>query len=86
MMFQFEETGMYKINLEIQQLPEGPFLATSPELPGLVVQADSVEELLAMAPEVAHDLIEVMRETGEPLPGGLEAVTTPGRVPLLVPA
>jgi len=34
---------MYKITLEIERLPEGPYLGTSPELPGLVVQGDSVE-------------------------------------------
>jgi predicted RNase H-like HicB family nuclease len=77
---------MYKITLEIEQLPEGPFLGTSPELPGLVVQADSVEEVLRLAPDIAHDLIAVMIETRQPLPRNLETVTTPGRVPVLVPA
>jgi predicted RNase H-like HicB family nuclease len=77
---------MYKITLEIEQLPEGPFLGTSLDLPGLVVQADSIEEVLRLAPDVAHDLITVMIETQQPLPLGLETVTTPGRVPVLVPA
>jgi predicted RNase H-like HicB family nuclease len=78
--------GMYKINLEIEQLPEGPFLGTSPDLPGLVVQADTVEEVLRLAPDVAHDLIAVMVETQQKLPRGVETVTTPWRVPVLVPA
>jgi len=77
---------MYRINLEIEQLPEGPFLGTSPDLPGLVVQAGSVEEVLRLAPDVAHDLIAVMVETHQKLPRGLETVTTPWRVPVLVPA
>lgn len=77
---------MYKIDLEIEQLPEGPFLATSPDLPGLVVQANSVEEVLRLAPDVAHDLIAVMIETQQSLPRGIETVTTPWRVPVLVPA
>ena len=59
---------MYQITLEIQQLPEGPFLGTSPELPGLIVQAETAEEVVALAPGIAKDLIEVMRETGQPLP------------------
>jgi len=54
---------MYKITLEIEHLPEGPYLGTSPDLPGLVVQADSVQEVLQLAPDVAHDLIAVMVET-----------------------
>lgn len=77
---------MYQITLEIQALPEGPYLATSPELPGLVVQGESVEEVLELAPEVAHDLIAVMVETGQPLPAGVGTVTAPSRIPLLVPA
>lgn len=59
---------MYKITLEINQLPEGPYLGTSPDLPGLVVQGDSVQAVLRLAPDVAHDLIAVMLETGQPLP------------------
>ncbi|HEX9737311.1 MAG TPA: type II toxin-antitoxin system HicB family antitoxin [Thermoanaerobaculia bacterium] len=70
---------MYKITLEINQLPEGPFLGTSADLPGLVVQADSVQAVLQLAPDVAHDLIEVMIETGQPLPGGIETVKAPSR-------
>jgi len=77
---------MYKITLEIEQLPEGPYLGTSPDLPGLVVQADSVQEVLRLAPDVAHDLIAVMVETNQQLPTGIETVTAPGRVPVLVPA
>jgi len=77
---------MYKITLEIEHLPEGPYLGTSPDLPGLVVQADSIQEVLQLAPDVAHDLIAVMVETHQPLPSGIETVTAPGRVQVLVPA
>lgn len=77
---------MYKITLEIEQLPEGPYLGTSPDLPGLVVQADNIQEVLRLAPDVAHDLIAVMIETNQQLPPGIETVTAPGRVPVLVPA
>ena len=59
---------MYQITLEIQHLPEGPYWGTSPELPGLIVQAETVGEVVSLAPGIAKDLIEVMRETGQPLP------------------
>ena len=62
---------MYKVILEIEQLPEGPFLGTSPDLSGLVIQADSVEEVLRLAPDVAHDLLGVMVETQQKLPASL---------------
>jgi predicted RNase H-like HicB family nuclease len=55
------------VTLEIERLPEGPYLGTSPDLPGLIVEADAPEEVIWLAPDIARDLIEVMQETGRPL-------------------
>ena len=77
---------MYQITLEIQKLEEGPYLGTSPELPGLIVQGASPEEVVELAPDIARDLIEVMLENGEALPPGLQLLTIPTRVSLVVPA
>ncbi|MBI1955909.1 MAG: type II toxin-antitoxin system HicB family antitoxin [Acidobacteria bacterium] len=77
---------MYRITLEIQRLPEGPYLGTSPDLPGLIVQASTPEEVVALAPAIAKDLITVMRETGQPLPEGLPPLEQTLRVTLLVSA
>ena len=55
---------MYQITLVIEHLPEGPYLGTSPELPGLIVQADTSEEVIELAPEIASDLIAIMKKTG----------------------
>ena len=76
---------MYQITLEIQKLEEGPYLGTSPDLPGLIVQGASPEEVVELAPDIARDLIEVMLETGEPLPPGLRRLPTPTRISLVVP-
>jgi predicted RNA binding protein YcfA (HicA-like mRNA interferase family)/predicted RNase H-like HicB family nuclease len=43
-------------------LPEGVFLATSDELPGLVAQGRTVAEALEIARDVARKLIEARRE------------------------
>ena len=71
----------YSVTLEIERLPEGPYLGTSPDLPGLIVQADSPEGVILLAPDIARDLIEVMQETGQPLPEKLKppvrATTSP---------
>lgn len=72
----------YRITLEIEHLPEGPYLGTSPELPGLIVQADSPEEVIRLAPDIAHDLIEVMDEMGQSLPPQLMVFDMPLRVPI----
>jgi predicted RNase H-like HicB family nuclease len=76
----------FQITLDIEQLDEGPYLGTSPDLPGLIVQADSPEKVIALAPDIARDLIEVMLEAGQPLPDQLKPVTTPRHVSLTVPA
>ena len=75
---------MYQITLEIRRLDEGPYLGTSPELPGLIVQGASPEEVVELAPDIARELIAVMLETGQPLPPGLHPLTIPTRIPLVV--
>ncbi len=46
------------IALNIRHLPEGVYLATSDDLPGLTVECDSREEAEAAARAIALDLIE----------------------------
>ncbi|OGK95984.1 MAG: hypothetical protein A3E31_00435 [Candidatus Rokubacteria bacterium RIFCSPHIGHO2_12_FULL_73_22] len=79
-------SDVYQITLEIQQLDEGPYLGTSPDLPGLIVQGATPEEVVDLAPDIARDLIAVMIETGQPLPTGLQRLPTPTRISLVVPA
>lgn len=52
------------IQVRIEQLPEGVFLATSDELPGLVAQGRTVAETLEIARDVARKLIDARRERG----------------------
>lgn len=75
----------YVLPLEILALEEGGYLATSPALPGFLVQAETVEEVLRLAPDVAQSLIEAMREKGIPLPQALQSVEPPFHAELLVP-
>lgn len=46
------------INLHIQKLPEGYYLATTDDLQGLVVQGKTISETLEIARDVAQKLIE----------------------------
>lgn len=50
------------IRVQIEDLPEGLFLATSDELPGLIAQGRTVAEALDIARDVARKLIEARRE------------------------
>jgi predicted RNase H-like HicB family nuclease len=50
------------IHIHVEQLPEGVYLATSEDLPGLVAQGRTVAEALDIARDVARKLIEARRE------------------------
>ena len=50
------------IRIQVEELPEGVFLATSDELPGLVAQGRTVAEALDIARDVARELIEARRD------------------------
>lgn len=50
------------IRIQLEELPEGLYLATSDELPGLVAQGRTVAETLEIARDVARKLLEARRE------------------------
>jgi len=52
------------IQIQVEELPEGVFLATSNELDGLVAQGRTVAEALDIARDVAKKLIEARRDRG----------------------
>lgn len=64
----------YTLRLEIELLPEGEFLATSEDLPGLVAQGRTVAETLEIAQDVAKKLLDSYREHGDALPPGVRRV------------
>lgn len=62
---------LHELRIEVQELTDGGdyrFMATSPDLPGLIVAGDTAEEVLNLAPQVAAALITSMRQSGDPLP------------------
>ena len=50
------------LNIKIEKLPEGYFLATSEELKGLVAQGRTIAETLEIAQDVARKIIEAKTE------------------------
>ena len=46
------------LNIHIEKLPEGVYLATSDDVPGLVAQGRTIAETLEIARDVARKLIE----------------------------
>ena len=57
--------------IHIEALPEGAFLATSDELPGLVAQGRTAAETMEIARDVARKLVESYIEHGDELPPAL---------------
>ncbi len=55
-----------RIEIHVQRLPEGVYLATSPDVPGLTVEAETREAVQRIASDVAVDLME--EEHGGALP------------------
>jgi predicted RNase H-like HicB family nuclease len=48
--------------LHIEKLPEGFYLATSEDIPGLIAQGRTVAEILEIARDVAKKLLEAQAE------------------------
>ena len=49
-------------NLHIERLPEGVYLATSDDIPGLVAQGRTITETVEIARDVAKKLLESQAE------------------------
>jgi len=52
------------VNIHIEKLPEGFYLATSDDIPGLVAQGRTLAETLEIARDVARKLIEARDKAG----------------------
>jgi predicted RNase H-like HicB family nuclease len=59
-------------SVHLERLPEGCYLATSEDLPGLVAQGRTINETLEIARDVARKLIDSYREHGTKLPAKLK--------------
>lgn len=68
---------LYDLRIQIEELNDGGgyrYMATSPDLPNLIVVGDSAEEVLAETPHVASALIGSMKTAGDPLPETLRPI------------
>ncbi|MFP4694293.1 MAG: type II toxin-antitoxin system HicB family antitoxin [Halothece sp.] len=70
-------------NLHIEKLPEGMYLATSSDIPGLVAQGRTVSETIEIARDVAKKLLEA-QETESQNSEQLTSVTDTLEYPLII--
>jgi antitoxin HicB len=73
------------IRLHIEPLEEGGYVATSPDVPGLVAEGRSLVEAAEIAQGLARKIVESCIEHGDPLPPALANLTGNGALDLLIP-
>ena len=59
------------IRLHVKTLEEGGYVATSPDVPGLVAEGRTIPEVEEIARDVARRIVESCLEHGDPLPDSL---------------
>lgn len=64
----------YKIPLLLTPQPEGGFTVTSPLLPELITEGDSIDEVLANVQDALAAVIEMYQDLGKELPYNLQSV------------
>jgi antitoxin HicB len=79
---------VYRVPLVLTPQEEGGFTVTSPSLPGLVTEGDSLEEALAHVEDALRATLELYADTGRPVPDGLIQDPDAGAIQfdLLLPA
>ncbi len=74
------------IRLHVEPLEEGGFVATSPDVPGLVAEGRSISEAVAIAQDLARKIVESCLDHGDPVPEALlNLVDATAGIDLLVP-
>ncbi len=62
---------LYRVPLIFSPQPEGGFTVTSPTLPELVTEGDSLEEAYANVRDALAAVLELYADQGRPLPAGI---------------
>ena len=65
------------INLHVEKLPEGMYLATSEEVQGLVAQGRTIQETIEIAHDAAKKLLEAQHHLQPTLPPARESFEYP---------
>lgn len=78
--------NFYKLPLVLAPQPEGGWTITCPILPGLITEADTVEEIPVNVADALEAIMEGYEDLNEPLPEVLRSVgnTAPFLVDMLI--
>jgi antitoxin HicB len=70
---------MYRVPLVFTPQPEGGYTVTSPVLPELLTDGDSLEQAQANVRDAFEAVVELYAEQGRPLPAAI-SIPMPGEV------
>ena len=73
------------IRLHVEPLAEGGYVATSPDVPGLVAEGRTIAEATEIAQGLARKIAESCLDHGDPLPPALSSLVGKRPVDLTVP-
>jgi len=74
------------IHLHVEPLSEGGFVATSPDVPGLVAEGRSIMETVEIAQGLARKIVESCLDHGDAIPPALaNLIDDTAPIDLLVP-
>jgi predicted RNase H-like HicB family nuclease len=62
------------IRLHVEPLEEGGYVATSPDVPGLVAEGRSLTEVAEIAQGLARKIVESCLDHGDPVPPALSTL------------
>ncbi len=67
---------LYKVPLLLSPQPEGGFTVTSPLLPELITEGDTVDEALANVQDALAAVVEAYQDLGRPFPSSTQLSDT----------
>ncbi len=66
--------NIYKLPLVLDPQPEGGWTITCPILPGLITEADTMDEIVPNVSDALEAFIELCEDLKQPLPGVLQPI------------
>jgi antitoxin HicB len=65
----------YRVPIVLEPQSEGGFTVTSPALPELVTEGDTVEEAMNNVRDAFHVVLEIYEDEGRPLPAAIAVIS-----------
>jgi len=71
---------LYKIPLVFSPQEEGGYTVTSPVIPEMITEGDTMEEALSNVKDALHAALEIYEDMGKPLPANIRQDFTAGSI------